>query len=316
MKTISIFTTCYNEEENVLELYVKVKDQIEKLREKGYNCEHVFIDNASTDNPGEMIASVSKEYDFPIQYSKIENGIYFEDNFERAVNMSKGRYVQLAGDDDIMAPCFYQVLLELLHEDYGLIHFNRIRGDEKCCNGSLYDRFYDKSVCTCDVKSFVGRVGTGPGFMTSLVFRKDCWAEGLRHKNTRYYGYNFLGQLLQGALQLEAICCYFYFPLLIQRCNSHGFNKEYPLFNYVALPTILNDIDPEVGKEWINEHIINDNLTIARTFNYKDYYRNRSEEMETYLTQKQKRLFRFMISKYTPVQLCKIYYKLMLMFSR
>lgn len=59
MKTISIFTTCYNEEENVLELYVKVKDQIEKLREKGYNCEHVFIDNASTDKTVSILREIA-----------------------------------------------------------------------------------------------------------------------------------------------------------------------------------------------------------------------------------------------------------------
>lgn len=306
---LSIAIPTYNRSEYLKEELESIIPQIIHYRNE---IEIVVSDNASTDNTGEMIARVSKEYDFPIHYSRIENGIYFEDNFERAVNLSKGRYVQLAGDDDIMAPCFYQSLIKLLHEDFGLIHFNRIRGDEKCCNGSLYDKLYDESIYTGDVKSFVGRVGTGPGFMTSLVFRKDCWIEGLKFKDVRYYGYNFLGQLLQGALHLEALCCYYYFPLLIQRCNSHGFNKEYPLFNYFALPTILNDIDPEVGKKWINEHIINDNLTIARTFNYKEYYRSHSEEIKTYLSKRQKKLFRFMTSKYTPVFICKLYYRLLI----
>ena len=50
MKTISIFTTCYNEEDNIEELYANVKSELEKLKvKKGYNYEHVFIDNASTD---------------------------------------------------------------------------------------------------------------------------------------------------------------------------------------------------------------------------------------------------------------------------
>lgn len=310
-KLLSIVIPTYNRSVFLKEELESIIPNIFQYRSE---IEIVVSDNASTDNTGEMIADVAKKYDFPIQYSKLEQGIYFEDNFERAVNLSKGKYVQLAGDDDIMAPFFYQTLIELIHDDFGLIHFNRIRGDEKCSNGSIYDKRYDKSIIKCDVKNFIGRVGTGPGFMTSLVFRRDCWEEGLRHKNEKYYGYNFLGQLLQGALHLETMCCYYYFPLLIQRCNSHGFNREYPLFNYVALPTILNDIDTEVGKKWISEHIINDNLTIARTFNNKDYYRSHSEEIETYLTKKQKRLFRFMTSKYTPAFICKAFYRLLVKF--
>jgi glycosyltransferase involved in cell wall biosynthesis len=48
-KKISIVTPCYNEEPNVAELYRQVKAQFDKLSEL-YNYEHIFIDNASTDN--------------------------------------------------------------------------------------------------------------------------------------------------------------------------------------------------------------------------------------------------------------------------
>lgn len=60
MKTISIFTTCYNEEENVFELYNQVKQQLESLKAtKGYNYEHVFIDNASTDNTVKILKEIA-----------------------------------------------------------------------------------------------------------------------------------------------------------------------------------------------------------------------------------------------------------------
>ena len=49
MKKISILTPCYNEEENVEELYKRVKTQFDLLKDK-YEFEHIFIDNASTDN--------------------------------------------------------------------------------------------------------------------------------------------------------------------------------------------------------------------------------------------------------------------------
>lgn len=47
MKLISIVTACYNEEENVDEIYAQVKAQFALLPQ--YRYEHIFIDNASTD---------------------------------------------------------------------------------------------------------------------------------------------------------------------------------------------------------------------------------------------------------------------------
>ncbi len=47
MKRISVVTPCYNEEENVEDLYRQVKEIFRGLRK--YRYEHIFIDNASTD---------------------------------------------------------------------------------------------------------------------------------------------------------------------------------------------------------------------------------------------------------------------------
>lgn len=47
-RKISVVTPCYNEEENVEPLYKKVKSVFDDL--KKYDYEHIFIDNASTDN--------------------------------------------------------------------------------------------------------------------------------------------------------------------------------------------------------------------------------------------------------------------------
>jgi len=47
MKTITVVTPCYNEEENVQQCYDKVRSIFSGLKE--YHYEHMFIDNASTD---------------------------------------------------------------------------------------------------------------------------------------------------------------------------------------------------------------------------------------------------------------------------
>ena len=55
MKLISIVTPCYNEEENVEEVYSRIK---ETMQRSGYEYEHIFIDNASTDRTMEIITSI------------------------------------------------------------------------------------------------------------------------------------------------------------------------------------------------------------------------------------------------------------------
>lgn len=47
-KTITILTPCFNEEENVCEVYERVRAVMSSLG--SYDYEHLFIDNASTDN--------------------------------------------------------------------------------------------------------------------------------------------------------------------------------------------------------------------------------------------------------------------------
>ncbi|HTM25550.1 MAG TPA: glycosyltransferase family 2 protein [Vicinamibacterales bacterium] len=47
MKTVSVLTPCFNEEDNVEEVYRRVRGEFLKLRK--YRYEHIFIDNNSTD---------------------------------------------------------------------------------------------------------------------------------------------------------------------------------------------------------------------------------------------------------------------------
>ncbi len=58
MKRISIMTACYNEEENIAEVYAQVKAVFDvKLSE--YLYEHVFIDNASEDRTVEILRAIA-----------------------------------------------------------------------------------------------------------------------------------------------------------------------------------------------------------------------------------------------------------------
>ncbi len=58
-KLISIVTPCYNEEENVIELYEQVKAVINSQLDH-YIYEHIFIDNASTDKTVDLLKNIAR----------------------------------------------------------------------------------------------------------------------------------------------------------------------------------------------------------------------------------------------------------------
>lgn len=59
MRLISIVTPCYNEEENVREVYEQVKQVFDDLEDCTY--EHIFIDNASKDKTVATLREIAKD---------------------------------------------------------------------------------------------------------------------------------------------------------------------------------------------------------------------------------------------------------------
>ncbi|KTC84673.1 MULTISPECIES: glycosyltransferase family 2 protein [Legionella] len=59
MKLISIVTPCYNEEGNVEEIHRQVKAIFEEI--PNYRYEHIFIDNASTDNTVALLKKIAEQ---------------------------------------------------------------------------------------------------------------------------------------------------------------------------------------------------------------------------------------------------------------
>jgi len=59
MKLISIVTACYNEEDNVAEIYRQVKEVFQKL--PNYRYEHIFIDNASQDKTVPILKEIASQ---------------------------------------------------------------------------------------------------------------------------------------------------------------------------------------------------------------------------------------------------------------
>lgn len=59
MPLISVVTPCFNEEDNVLELFLRVKKIFDDL--PNYTYEHIFIDNASTDKTVNILKKIASD---------------------------------------------------------------------------------------------------------------------------------------------------------------------------------------------------------------------------------------------------------------
>lgn len=59
-KLISIVSSCYNEEDSIIELYNRVKAQMEPLSNK-YDYEQIFVDNSSTDNTANILRELAQK---------------------------------------------------------------------------------------------------------------------------------------------------------------------------------------------------------------------------------------------------------------
>lgn len=96
-KKISIVSSCYNEEENLEELYERVKAQLEKFDNK-YDYEQIIVDNCSTDNSVKKLRELAqKDKNVKIILNSRNFG-HIRSPFHAIVNASGDAIIYLASD--------------------------------------------------------------------------------------------------------------------------------------------------------------------------------------------------------------------------
>ncbi len=106
MKKISLFTPCFNEEENLYELYARVTAVMEQLTE--YEYEYIFIDNCSKDQTPCILRTIASR-DARVKV------IFNLKNFGPSRSGSYG-FFQTSGDASICFACDFQDPPELIPE--------------------------------------------------------------------------------------------------------------------------------------------------------------------------------------------------------
>lgn len=165
----------------------------------------------------------------------------------RSVGESQGEYVVLWGDDDIPFPYFVETVLEIIHKcpDVGIIHCNRLFGkDTKYGMRDLkvHDPEYLEEDCILTLDELVQKFTISLGFISSLIFRRDCWEIGKVNFSKEHYGYEHLAMIVSGAIGKK--CYYHRLPIEIQRNPlARDFTVKWPLYHFVGVPNMMKDFD-------------------------------------------------------------------------
>lgn len=243
-KVLSIVIPTLNRYEYLKRTLDYIIPQVQKNIEK---VELVICCNSSKDETDEYVKNLQVQYPF-IRYKYFDEYVEVGQSLIRSVNEARGEYVVLWGDDDIPFPSFTDTILEIIEKnpDVGIIHCNRLAGKDTKYDlkGLLVSEKHfsldDEGVYS--LEDFVERFTIKLGFISSLVFRKDGWINGIPYYNEQYYGYEHLSIIVNGNKNRK--CYYFPHPLEYQRLPfERDFSIKWPLYKFVGVPNMMSDFD-------------------------------------------------------------------------
>lgn len=159
MKKISIVTACYNEEENVNELYRQVRDVIENEL-SGYEYEHLFIDNASEDNTVKILKELA------LQDKRVKI-IVNSRNFGHIRSPVHGLY-QASGDVVISVvadlqdpPAMIPEFIKKWEEGYDIVVAIKRQSEENSLMFKIRETYYKTLAKLSEVQIFKNYTGFG-----------------------------------------------------------------------------------------------------------------------------------------------------------
>lgn len=208
--------------------------------------ELVVCCNASKDETDSYMKEMILKYPF-IRYRYFDEYVEVGESLIRSVDESHGEYVVLWGDDDIPHPYFIETILDVIREnsEIAIIHCNRLFGKDGkygIKGLAVQNKEYDKNNGVLTLDELLEKYSISLGFISSLVFRHDCWEKGKCNFSRDHYGYEHLSIIISGSAGRK--CYYCSFPLEIQRHSlERDFTAKWPLYHFIGVPNMMKDFD-------------------------------------------------------------------------
>lgn len=270
------------------------------------NVRIVVSDNASSDNTREVVEYYVNSFPEIVSYVRNDNNIGVQQNFSRCVELSNSKYVFLMGDDDIVCPNFLSIIMPYLTEDteYGIIHWGRLVGDADCNNNKIHNPYYNQLIEKSSVSEFIKSTLSSTNFLSCCIFNKQCWLLGETCEEKEMLGYGYYARFMSGAIELNAPCIHYFFPLVLMRNPSRVWSKNWPIYFWYEMFVIFKSIDkriPGVYDLWVmrtrDKHFYDRSSVLLLMYAAPSYYRSYAPTIVETLTGKEKLLFRLVMLK-------------------
>lgn len=136
------------------------------------DIEIVVLDNCSTDNTYEVVKKYSK-YAF-VRYIKNENNIGPDNNFKKSIFASKGKYLWIFGDDDLVFDDTIKCIGQILDysDEFGIVHLKAQNFTNKVGYNMLQE-FKSFKIYNDKRADFIKEAHTNLTFITSNIVNKS-----------------------------------------------------------------------------------------------------------------------------------------------
>lgn len=242
-KKLSVVIPTLNRYEYLKRTLALMLPQVERNQDE---VELVVCCNASKDETDDYMKGIVTVHPF-VQYHYFDEYVEVGASLIRSVGQSNSEYVVLWGDDDIPYPYFVDTVLDIIHKypEVGIIHCNRLSGKDAKYDIkglTVYDKEYKEHDRLFGIDILVQRFTISLGFISSLIFRKDCWEVGIPNYSKEHYGYEHLAIIISGTKDRQ--CYYYSLPIEIQRNpQERDFTVKWPLYRFIGAPNIMSDLD-------------------------------------------------------------------------
>lgn len=178
---LSIAIPTFNGAKYIREALDSIISQLDEINEK---IEIVISDNASTDETPQIIEEYQKKYPGIISYYRNDSNLGISKNYDLAILRSKGNYVWLLGDDDMLERGAIRKVIEIIKKYNNLswifVNYNRYDNRMGKEHGKVVNLNRDYY---CYGEDFFRITKFASATFSSNIVRKEEW----RHESFEKY---------------------------------------------------------------------------------------------------------------------------------
>ena len=227
---LSICIPTYNRLQFLKQSLVAITSQVNDNNSS--KVEIIISDNSSTDGTKAYLESfIAKNSSISIKYFRQDSNVGADSNFLKVIEMSRGEFVYLVSDDDILLPGAIDKLLNCINFNSSLdaicVNYRSFKLDPTVNTRPVLSLLNDKTIT--DKNEALETLGTFITFMSVLCFRKST--VNLKSFNNKVGTHFIQSYIFLEVISRENGVLFLSCPLLAVRANNSGGYNFFKVFN-------------------------------------------------------------------------------------